>query len=70
PRKSSKASRQTSITPHTLDLHGYTRAEALHKLDSYLPNWIDEAMKKDNCKLPVNIISGSGSQIISEAVEQ
>ncbi|KAL7512497.1 hypothetical protein ACHAXN_009786 [Cyclotella atomus] len=58
------------LTPHTLDLHGCTRKDALYKLDSCLPNWIGEAMKEDNCKLPVNIISGIGSQVISEAVEQ
>ena len=44
--------------------------EALHRLDEGLPAWIDTAMRSDYpFVIPVDIICGGGSQILSEVVE-
>lgn len=53
----------------TLDLHGMHKLQALGLLDESLPTWIDQAMKGDHpFVLPVDIICGGGSQLLSEAV--
>lgn len=53
----------------TIDLHGHSKDEAFEKLDGSLPLWIDAAMKGEYpWVIPVNIICGRGSQILSEAV--
>ncbi|KAL3786960.1 hypothetical protein ACHAWO_005099 [Cyclotella atomus] len=67
--KSSKASKLSQVSPCSLDLYGCTRDEALFKLSSSLPNWLDAAMKEHPYTLPVNIITGGGSQIVADAVE-
>jgi len=60
----------SSCTP-MLDLHGYTRDEALQKLDDNLHAWVEAAMKGAYpFVIQVQIISGCGNQIVSEAVEQ
>ncbi|KAL7505371.1 hypothetical protein ACHAXN_002859 [Cyclotella atomus] len=66
--KSSKAAKHAHIKPRSLDLHGCTRDEALFKLSSNLPDWLDAAMKEHPYTLPVNIITGGGSQIVADAV--
>ncbi|KAL7543488.1 hypothetical protein ACHAWF_007400 [Thalassiosira exigua] len=54
-----------------LDLHGFTREEALYKLNASLPDWVDDAMKGEYpWVVLVNIVCGGGSQILSEAVEK
>ncbi|KAL3768354.1 LOW QUALITY PROTEIN: hypothetical protein ACHAWO_006757, partial [Cyclotella atomus] len=67
--KSSKASKLSQVSPLSLDLHGCTRDEALFKLSSSLPDWLDAAMKEHPYTLPVNIVAGGGSQIIADAVQ-
>ena len=53
-----------------LDLHGFTKDEALSKLDECLPQWVDAAYKgKYPWVMTVMIVCGKGSQILSEAVE-
>ena len=67
---------KTSVTSKrvnsiTIDLHGCTKSEALSKLNSSLPYWVDTAMKGDYpFILPVTIICGAGSQILAEVVEK
>ncbi|KAK1741844.1 hypothetical protein QTG54_007417 [Skeletonema marinoi] len=52
-----------------LDLHGMTKQHALELLEKSLPTWIDQAMKGDHpYVLPVDIICGGGSQLLSEVV--
>ncbi|KAL7502829.1 hypothetical protein ACHAXN_000728 [Cyclotella atomus] len=63
--KSSKASKLSQVSPCSLDLHGCTREEALFKLSSSLPNWLDAAMKEH----PYTLLTGGGSQIVADAVE-
>ena len=59
------------VTSITIDLHGCTKSEALSKLNSSLPVWVDTAMKGDYpFILPVTIICGAGSQILAEVVEK
>lgn len=54
----------------SIDLHGCTTDEALRKLDESLPRWIDSAMMGSHPFVKaVDIITGGGKQIISEAVE-
>ena len=67
--KTSKASKHATMKPHSLDLHGCTREQALLRLTSSLPSWLDEAMKEHPYTLAVNIISGGGCQIVADAVE-
>lgn len=55
----------------SLDLHGYTRDEALEKLDSSLKTWVDIAMRGSYpFVIPVTIICGGGGQVLSEVVEE
>jgi len=60
--------------PHSvssLDLHGYTREEALIKLDESLKVWVDTAMKGSYpFVIPAMIVCGCGSQVLSETVEK
>ncbi|KAL7466142.1 hypothetical protein ACHAXS_011032 [Conticribra weissflogii] len=57
--------------PIQIDLHGLTREQALGELDANLPLWVDTAMKGAYpWVLPVTIVCGGGSQILSEAVEK
>lgn len=54
-----------------LDMHGYTREEALLKLDESLPIWVDSAMRGSYpFVMPVRIVCGGGHQILSETVEK
>eukprot|EP00574_Skeletonema_japonicum_P007120 CAMPEP_0201726926 /NCGR_PEP_ID=MMETSP0593-20130828/10527_1 /ASSEMBLY_ACC=CAM_ASM_000672 /TAXON_ID=267983 /ORGANISM="Skeletonema japonicum, Strain CCMP2506" /LENGTH=492 /DNA_ID=CAMNT_0048218521 /DNA_START=79 /DNA_END=1554 /DNA_ORIENTATION=- len=54
----------------SIDLHGCTTGEALEKLNESLPRWIDSAMRGSHPFVEVvDIITGSGKQILSEAVE-
>ena len=58
------------IAPITLDLHGYIRTAAIQKLNEMLPIWVDTAMKGEYpWVIPVDIICGGGSQILSEVVQ-
>ena len=53
-----------------LDLHGFTKDQALAKLDDCLPEWTDIAMQ--GCYpfvQPVVIVCGGGNQVLSESVE-
>ncbi|KAL3767915.1 hypothetical protein ACHAWO_001811 [Cyclotella atomus] len=50
--KSSKTARLRQVFPCNLDLHGCTGDEALLKLSSTLPNWLDAAMKEHPYTLP------------------
>ena len=53
----------------TVDLHGFTRSEAMAKLDAGLLEWNDIAMEGSYpWVIPVTIICGGGNQILSEAV--
>ncbi|KAL7534894.1 hypothetical protein ACHAWF_004981 [Thalassiosira exigua] len=62
-------SHRTSSYVPTLDLHGYTREEAIVKLDESLPMWFSTAMKGSYpFVLPAKIICGCGNQLISETV--
>jgi hypothetical protein len=67
--KSSKTSKLCRVPPRSLDLHGCSRDEAVVKLSNSLSQWLDTAMKEHPYTLPVNIITGGGSQIISDTVE-
>lgn len=69
--KTSKYSRYREvIKPHKIDLHGFTKEDALVKLNDSLPAWIDEAMKEHPWTINVNIITGCGNQILADTVEQ
>ena len=53
-----------------LDLHGYTKYEALSKLDECLPKCVDIAMKSGYpWVILVKIVCRGGNKILSEAVE-
>ena len=53
-----------------IDLHSLTVDKALAKLDESLPTWVDVAMKGEYpWVIPVKIVCGGGSQLLSEAVE-
>ncbi|KAL9190753.1 hypothetical protein ACHAXT_000459 [Thalassiosira profunda] len=67
-RLKSRLAREKAIT---VDLHGMSKEEALGKLDRDLPQWVDVAMRGDHpFVIPVVIVCGKGSQVLSEAVEQ
>jgi len=54
-----------------LDLHGFTKEDALNALNDSLPQWNGIAMSGSYpFVVPVEIICGCGSQILSEVVEQ
>ena len=66
--QSSRSSAQKSCS--MLDLHGLAVDEALAKLDESLPTWVDAAMKGEYpWVIPVKIVCGGRSQLLSEAVE-
>ena len=66
----SNKSNKSSRNPIVLDLHGFSKDEALKKLDECLPAWVETAMSGESpWVLPVDIICGGGSQILSEAVK-
>ena len=75
--KTTKPSKITTVTKTrgvddriSIDLHGYTKDEALCKLDECLPQWIDMAMKSNYpFVVSVTIVCGKGSQVLSEVVE-
>eukprot|EP00581_Thalassiosira_minuscula_P014565 CAMPEP_0183714258 /NCGR_PEP_ID=MMETSP0737-20130205/8841_1 /TAXON_ID=385413 /ORGANISM="Thalassiosira miniscula, Strain CCMP1093" /LENGTH=553 /DNA_ID=CAMNT_0025943165 /DNA_START=354 /DNA_END=2015 /DNA_ORIENTATION=+ len=57
--------------PISIDLHGYTKEDALKELDSKLPEWYNTAMGGSHpFMISVVIICGGGNQILSEAVDQ
>ena len=52
-----------------IDLHGCTKCEALEKLETNLPVWVESAMTGEFPFLvPVDIICGGGNQVLSDAV--
>ena len=54
-----------------LDLHGFTQAEALQKLDESLLSWVDAAMRGSYpCVIPAKIVCGCGNQVLSEVAEK
>jgi DNA-nicking Smr family endonuclease len=64
-----KTSKKLAKAPITIDLHGHTRDEALQKLDENVGEWVDTAMRGEYpFVIPVDIICGGGSQILSEVV--
>mmetsp|Transcript_19636 Transcript_19636/g.32186 ORF Transcript_19636/g.32186 Transcript_19636/m.32186 type:complete len:538 (-) Transcript_19636:85-1698(-) len=55
----------------SIDLHGYTKAQALEELDTKLPEWVSTAQRGSYpFVIPVTIICGGGNQILSETVDQ
>ena len=53
-----------------LDLHGFTKDEAMQKLSDCLPGWVDTAMKGEYpWVIPVDIICGGGTQVLSDTVK-
>lgn len=69
--KSSKSSQQGHSSPQKIDLHGYSKVEALQQLDAALPDWMDAAMKSEYpWTVRVDIITGGGSQIVADSVDQ
>jgi len=65
------SSQHSPCSAYTLDLHGYTRKEALIKLDESLEVWVDTAMKGSYpFVIPAMIVCGCGSQVLSETVEK
>ena len=65
---------KTSKLPHkqfaTIDLHAYTKDQALEKLEASLPLWMEAAMRRSYpWVVGVDIVCGGGSQILSEAVK-
>ena len=56
--------------PITIDLHGLSKDEALYRLNTILPSWVKMAMEGNYpFVIPVDIICGGGTQILSEAVK-
>ena len=54
----------------SIDLHGYTREQALAELDSKLPEWVNTAHRGQYpFVIQATIICGGGNQILSEAVD-
>jgi hypothetical protein len=71
--KTTKPSAMASheIPSSILDLHGYTRVEALTKLDKSLNVWVDAAMWGSYSFVqPVLIVCGCGNRILSETVQE
>jgi len=55
----------------SIDLHGYTRADALEFLDDNLPEWVNTAQRGQYpFVIPLTIICGGGNQILSETVDE
>ncbi|KAL3767262.1 hypothetical protein ACHAWO_003946 [Cyclotella atomus] len=68
--RSSKIKSRVSSRCLAVDLHGCTKNEAIAKLEQYLPEWIEKAMKNHPFTFDVDIVCGGGSQILSEEVEK
>ena len=69
--KSSKKSQLHLPKSEYIDLHGYTKNEALSMLNESLPQWEKHAM--EGCYpfvAPVLIVCGGGNQVLSETVSQ
>ena len=70
PKNTVHSSKKFPDEMNTIDIHGCTKDEALLKLDERLPKWVDTAMKGEYpWVIPVKIVCGGGSQILSEVVE-
>jgi len=55
----------------SIDLHGYSRAQALELLDAKLPEWVNKAQQGQYpFVIQVTIICGGGNQILSETVDE
>lgn len=55
----------------SIDLHGFTKEEALSELDAKLPEWVNIAMSGSYpWVISTVIICGGGNQILSQAVAQ
>lgn len=55
----------------SIDLHGFTKEQALSELDAKLPEWVDIAMRGAYpWVISTVIICGGGNQILSQAVDQ
>ena len=68
-KPSANRNRQPTRKVIIIDLHGLTKVDALARLDTSLPKWVDIAMKGEYpWVIPVNIICGGGKQILAEAV--
>eukprot|EP00571_Detonula_confervacea_P011359 CAMPEP_0172301010 /NCGR_PEP_ID=MMETSP1058-20130122/2995_1 /TAXON_ID=83371 /ORGANISM="Detonula confervacea, Strain CCMP 353" /LENGTH=486 /DNA_ID=CAMNT_0013010995 /DNA_START=258 /DNA_END=1718 /DNA_ORIENTATION=- len=53
-----------------IDLHGYTKSEALDALNEELPEWMDTAMKGEYpWVIAVKVVCGCGNQILSDMVK-
>lgn len=69
--KTTKSQRKRPCNVPTLDLHGFTRDEALAKLDESLAAWVNAAMRGSYpFVVPAKIVCGCGSQVLSETVEK
>ena len=70
-KQSVLSSQHSPSSASTLDLHGFTREEALIKLDESLKVWVDTAMHGSYpFVIPAMIVCGCGNQILSETVEK
>ena len=62
---------KSSSNRKSIDLHGCTKNQALQKLDTALIDWVKIAMEGEYpWVMPVDIVCGGGSQILSETVEK
>ena len=61
---------KSSARPMSIDLHGLPKDEAVEKLDESLSVWVDTAIRGEYpFVIPVDIVCGGGSQILSGAVK-
>ena len=69
--KTTKSQQNSPCSASTLDLHGFTREDALVKLDESLLAWVDTAMQGSYpFVIPAKIVCGCGNQVLSETVEK
>ena len=69
--KTSKLASQIPSNTPALDLHGYTKEEAMAKLDESLKQWVDTAMRGSYpFVIQVKIVCGCGGQILREVVQE
>lgn len=54
----------------SLDLHGYSKDNAVSKLDESMKLWMDLAMLDEPFVVQVKIICGCGGQVLRETVEK